>query len=180
MSTAYHPQSDGQIERLNQCIESFLRCFVNACPKKWLHWLSVGEFWYNTSFHSALNRSPFDVLYGHKPRYFGLSDMDACEVPDLKQWLVDREVMTKLIHQHLARAQDRMKRQADKHRSERAFAVGDWVHLKLQPYVQSSVANRANQKLSAHWTSGLSFAITSGFCCASRVPCLSTQETHWP
>ena len=43
--------------------------------------------------------------------------------------------MTSLIQQHLSRAQTRMKRQADKHRSERSFAVGDWVFLKVQPYV---------------------------------------------
>lgn len=45
-----------------------------------------------------------------------------------------------LIKQHLGRAQVRMKRQADKRRSERVFAVGDMVFLKLQPYVQSSLA----------------------------------------
>uniref|UniRef100_A0A8R7PSC5 Tf2-1-like SH3-like domain-containing protein n=1 Tax=Triticum urartu TaxID=4572 RepID=A0A8R7PSC5_TRIUA len=51
------------------------------------------------------------------------------------------------IHQHLLRAQQRMKAQADKHRTERTFAVGDSVFLKLQPYLQSSVAPRANHKL---------------------------------
>jgi len=55
--------------------------------------------------------------------------------------------MNTLIQQHLARAQKRMKTQADKSRSERQFAVGDWVYLKLQPYVQASLAQRANQKL---------------------------------
>ncbi|WVZ62540.1 hypothetical protein U9M48_012279 [Paspalum notatum var. saurae] len=148
MSSAYHPQSDGQTERVNQCMETYLRCFVHACPTKWSHWLHLAEFWYNTSFHSALGRSPFEVLYGHAPRNFGISVTDVCAVSDLDDWLQDREVMLGLARQHLSRAQLRMKKQADKQRSERSFAVGDQVYLKLQPYVQSSLAPRANQKLS--------------------------------
>jgi transposase InsO family protein len=54
MSSAYHPQSDGQTERVNQCMEVFLRCFANAIPTKWYDWLRLAEFWYNTSGHSAL------------------------------------------------------------------------------------------------------------------------------
>lgn len=77
MSSAYHPQTDGQTERVNQCLETFLRCFVHACPRKWKDWLPLSEFWYNSSFHSALGFSPFEVLYGHRPRHFGISDTAA-------------------------------------------------------------------------------------------------------
>jgi hypothetical protein len=55
--------------------------------------------------------------------------------------------MQELVHQHLLHAQARMKHQANKHRSERSFAMQDWVNFKLQPYVQSSVMPRAHHKL---------------------------------
>ena len=148
MSTAYHPQSDGQTERLNQCLETYLRCFVHSCPTHWSKWLSVAEFWYNTSDHSSLGRTPFEVVYGYAPRHFGISPEANIPVADLAEWLKERELMTRVIRLHLSRAHARMKRQADKHRSERSFAVGDSVYLKLQPYVQSSIATRSNNKLS--------------------------------
>jgi hypothetical protein len=147
MSSAYHPQTDGQTERANQCMETFLRCFVHAVPTRWSSWLSLAEFWYNTTEHSALVRSPFQVLYGHSPRHFGIDSASVLVNPNVSSWLQEREVMQSLVKQHLHRAQDRMKRQADKGRSERQFKVGDMVFLKLQPYVQSSLAPRSNQKL---------------------------------
>jgi transposase InsO family protein len=44
MSSAYHPQTDGQTERVNQCLETYLRCFVHSCPTKWSSWLPFAEF----------------------------------------------------------------------------------------------------------------------------------------
>jgi hypothetical protein len=148
MSSSYHLQTDGQTERLNQCLETYLRCMTQACPTKWSKWVALTEYLYNMKFHSALQKSPFEVLYGYKPKHFGLQDGTSTTMPDLEQWLKEKQDMTKLIQQHLLRAQQRMKSQADKKRVERTFNVGDKVYLKLQPYVQTSVARRSNQKLS--------------------------------
>lgn len=124
MSSAYHPETDGQTERVNQQVECFLRCFVSAHPKKWRKWISLCEFWYNTNWHSAVGKSPFEVLYGHAPRYFGISPSDTIEQPDLQQWLEDRELINQSVRQHLLRTQQRMKAYADKKRTERVFFVG--------------------------------------------------------
>ena len=93
------------------------------------------EFWYNTSPHSALGATPFEVLYGHAPRFFGIMDPVACASPDITEWLQDRAQMEALIRQHLLRARHQMKDSADKRRFDCVFAVDDWVFLKLQPYV---------------------------------------------
>jgi hypothetical protein len=63
MSTSYHPRSDGQTERVNQTMETFLRCFASACPSRWSHWVPLAEYWYNNCQHSSIGRSPFEALY---------------------------------------------------------------------------------------------------------------------
>ena len=93
MSTSYHPQTDGQTERVNQCLEAYLRYFVHACPTKWKQWLSLAEFWYNTSYHTSLGKTPFEVVYGQTPRHFGIDIVESCAVPDLQMWLTDRIMM---------------------------------------------------------------------------------------
>ena len=74
--------------------------------------------------------------------------VEACAVPDLQTWLLNRKLMVQLLQQQLCRVQQRQKYQADKNRTERSFVVGDQVFLKIQPYVQSSLHKRANHKLS--------------------------------
>jgi hypothetical protein len=89
-----------------------------------------------------LGITPFQVIFGRLPREFGTLQVDQCKVPNLATWLKEREVMRELLQQQLLHAQHRMKQQADKHCTEREFAVGDQVFLKLQPYIQTSIARR--------------------------------------
>lgn len=115
LSSSYHPQTDGQTERVNQCLEGYLRCAVHSCPKNWGKWLFLAEYWYDTSFHSALGRTPFEVIYGHLLREFAVTQVEESSVPDLAACLQERAIMMDHLQQQLKHAQDRMKKQADKH-----------------------------------------------------------------
>jgi len=67
MSTAYHPQSDGQTEIVNKVLQQYLRCFVHNKPHQWRQLLHWAEWHYNTSIHTATGISPFQVVYGRPP-----------------------------------------------------------------------------------------------------------------
>ena len=66
-STAYHPQTDGQTERINQEIEAYLRIFINHRQNDWAEWLPLAEFSNNNKVHSSTRQSPFMSLYGYHP-----------------------------------------------------------------------------------------------------------------
>ena len=67
LSSAYDPQSNGQLEALNKCLEMYLWCFVSKHPKQWVELLPWAELWYNTSYQSSIQRTPFSVVYGRDP-----------------------------------------------------------------------------------------------------------------
>lgn len=66
-SSARHPQLDGQSEVVNQGLKCYLMCMCGQFPTKWHNRLSLAEWWYNTTHHTTLNRSPYEVLYGVPP-----------------------------------------------------------------------------------------------------------------
>ena len=120
-------------------------CFTT--PRKWYNWLSLAEWWYNTSYHTSLNVIPFQALYGFPPHQVAEVILPDCPEEGARNILQTRQLANQLIKDNLLKAQARIKHQADKHRVERQLEVGDMVYLKLQPYRHSSLSIHRSLKL---------------------------------
>lgn len=147
LSTSYHPQTHGQTERVNQCLENYLRCMVFNQPKKWCFWLSLAEWWYNTSFHTSLKMTPFQAVYGRKPTMIAEAALYLEQSPDDTHFTLPPEETATIIKENLLKAQERMKFFADKKRSEKKLEVGDMAYLKIQPYRHTSLSIHRHLKL---------------------------------
>ena len=109
MSIAYHLQTDGQAERVNQCLEMYLRCVVHDCPAKWKSWLPQAKFGYNSTFHSSLGCTPYKALYGHEPNIGQLAGYHSSLNGELHSWLSAQTEHTSRLKEHLQRAQVKYK-----------------------------------------------------------------------
>ncbi|GJS77742.1 reverse transcriptase domain-containing protein [Tanacetum coccineum] len=134
MSTAYHPETDGQSERTIQTLEDMLRACVIDFGKGWVNHLPLVEFSYNNSYHASIKAAPFEALYGRKCR----SPVCWAEVgevqltgPEIVQETTEKIV---LIKQRMQAARDRQKSYADLKRKPMEFQVGDKVMLKVSPW----------------------------------------------
>jgi hypothetical protein len=125
LSSAYHPQTDGQSERVNQCLEMYLRCAIHESPKRWKAWLSLAEIWYNTCHHTTLDCSPFKALYGYDSDSGMVLPIDDAHQSDAAELIKDRNAHMLLLKENLIKAQNRMKNQADRHRTEKEFQMGE-------------------------------------------------------
>lgn len=151
LSTAYHPQSDGQTEVTNRTLETYLRCMCSEVPQTWHKWLPLAEYWYNTTHHTAARLTPFEILYGQQPPFHMPYLPGESKVITVDRTLQKREEVITLLKYHLQRAQNRMTQLANRKRSDRILKCGDWVYLKLQPYRQHSLKNHSSQKLSPRY-----------------------------
>ncbi|KAL4352593.1 hypothetical protein GQ457_06G013560 [Hibiscus cannabinus] len=148
MSTAYHPQTDGQTEALNKCLEMYLRCLTGDEPSKWEKYLAWAEYWYNTAYQVSAGMTPFKALYGRDPPTIVDYLEGASRNEQVNQELRDRDKLLRELKQNLTRARMQMKNQADKHRRKKELEEGSWAFVRLQPYRQMSLQSRCNQKLS--------------------------------
>ncbi|KAL0318286.1 UNVERIFIED_CONTAM: Transposon Ty3-G Gag-Pol polyprotein [Sesamum angustifolium] len=150
MSSAYHPQTDGQTEGINQCLENYLRCMCHQQPKKWAQWITLAEFWFNTNFHSGLKATPFQALYGYPPNQLAIGPYLQCHHSEVEELMQGRVKLVQLLKDNLQQAQHNQP-YADKKITEREFQIGDEVFLRLTPYKQTTVAMRRQLKLSAKY-----------------------------
>ncbi|KAA3453025.1 pol protein [Gossypium australe] len=133
-STAFHPQSDGQSERVIQILEDMLRGCVLDFGGSWEELLPLAEFAYNNSYQASIKMAPYEALYGRR-----------CRTPTCWTELGERQMLgpelvaetenkVKKIQARLKEASDRQKSYADLRRRDIEFAVGDEVFLKVSPW----------------------------------------------
>ncbi|GJS33532.1 putative reverse transcriptase domain-containing protein [Tanacetum coccineum] len=134
MSTAYHPQTDGQSERTIQTLEDMLRACVIDFGSSWDRHLPLVEFSYNNSYHASIKAAPYEALYGRKCR----SPVCWSEVGDsqLTGPELIRETTEKIVQikNRLLTARSRQKSYADRRTKPLEFEVGDMVLLKVSPW----------------------------------------------
>ncbi|KAG7593905.1 hypothetical protein ISN45_Aa01g026930 [Arabidopsis thaliana x Arabidopsis arenosa] len=134
MSTAYHPQTDGQSERTIRTLEDMLRACTLDWGGSWEKHLTLVEFAYNNSYQASIGMSPYEALYGRACR------TPLCWTPVGERMLFGPKIVDetnekmKFLKVKLKEAQDRQKSYADKRRKELEFKVGDLVYLKAVTY----------------------------------------------
>ncbi|XP_019434813.1 PREDICTED: uncharacterized protein LOC109341363 [Lupinus angustifolius] len=133
LSSAYHPQTDGQSEKTIQSLEDLLRACVLEKPGSWDTNLSLIEFTYNNSFHSSIGMAPYEALYGRKCRtpicWFEIEE-NLVLGHDVVQETTEK---IKMIRENMRVAQSRQKSYYENRRKSIEFQEGDHVFMRVVP-----------------------------------------------
>ena len=146
LSTAFHPETDGQTERQNRTIGQILRIFSNYKQDNWFELLPFVEFSINNSPSATTKHTPFFLNYGRNPQL--PSSFVISQEPKSIQ---DRQDIQSWIKQLIREAQDRQARFANTRRSEKIFKVGDKVLLKTNHYRDEVLKGMRSKKLVNHF-----------------------------
>jgi len=135
LSTAFHPQTDGATERLNQTLEIFLRSYVNYHQDDWARLLSAAQFRLNDSVNTVTGKTPFSLVLSYTPvmRMNPAEDsMASGEAPDARHEVEVREKLSKAYQEMWAKAQETAKKYYDKRRKVQFFKEGQEVLLSAK------------------------------------------------
>jgi len=132
LSTAYHPQTDGQTERVNQELEQYLRVFIDHRQEQWPDWLGTAEFAYNNKIHVATKVSPFKVNYSQNPR-MGFEGRRKGKYKAAEKFVEKIKKIQKEAKAALGKAQEEMRKFADRKRGKgKEYRIGDLVLLSTK------------------------------------------------
>ncbi|KAJ9508332.1 hypothetical protein QJQ45_011839 [Haematococcus lacustris] len=137
--SAYHPETDGQTERVNRVIEEMLRHFIRPDQRDWAEYLPLVEFAINNAWQESVRSTPFYLNYGYHPRLAELLDLPQ-KVPQAHDFVKGMKTAVEQARQCIARAQMRMKSYQDNKRREALYLPGDMVLLSTQ-----NMRGKANQ-----------------------------------
>jgi hypothetical protein len=126
-------------------ITTYLYCLTGDQPRQWLQWLPWAEYCYNTTFHSSLWMTPFNIVYGRDPLALLPYNVDV-HLPAVHHQLLDRDEFLLQVRECLEQAQHQYKDQYDRKHIELQFMRGDWVWLCLlhRPMAFLDVKRRAS------------------------------------
>ena len=129
LSTAYHPQTDGETERINQEIGTFLRHYVNYQQNDWTDWLATAEFSYNDKKHAATGKTLFELNFGRHPWKGDL--MVQTEIPQVEEFMKHLQKSWEHAAHAMEESQKNKKRQFDKKRqNSQELKAGNHVWLE--------------------------------------------------
>lgn len=137
LSTAFHPQTDGQTERANRVLEEYLRHYINPHQSDWDEWLPLAEFAYNNSHHEAIGTTPFYMNYGKHPRLPSGPSKPA-RFPAVTAFVKSIQDIVSQAKTRLQAARDRAKHYADKQRRDFTLQQGQRVLLSTK-FIQLKV-----------------------------------------
>ena len=147
-STANHPQTNGQTERVNALLEEYLRHFVTASQKNWVDLLDAAQFCYNIHRSSSTGVSPFELATGIQPKVpLEVAKQNIGQVnPAAHRLARSRQEVLEEARESLEKAARRMKKYADRNRRPVEFQVGDQVLLKLTPQIWKKVDRKTRHR----------------------------------
>jgi hypothetical protein len=150
MSTAYHPQTDGQTERTNRTLEEMLRSFVNFEQNDWDRHLDTAEMAYNNSKHASTGFTPFYLDHGQEIALPLDNELAAlpipCKNPTATERIRNLRLNLNRATDNLHKAQQRQAKYVDEHRRNVTFAVGDQVLLSTAHLRLTGVAGTRSPK----------------------------------
>jgi len=143
--TAFYPQIDGQIERVNQELEQYLRMFIDHRQEQWPEWLGMAEFAYNNKVHSSTQILPFRANYRQDSR-MGFEGRKKGKYAGAEKFIEKMKQIQEETKAALGKAQADMKRYADKKRLDiEEYKVGDLVMLSTKDLKYQMVGRRTEK-----------------------------------